>query len=892
MPLFSPSKDYSVSASSHYHPSAQSLPHSHSHHSSSSHPSSFFFRRRTGKLNWSHLASVSLASIIQHVDVDALQQHVDTITYADITETDLSHATDPQILHLIRLMQLTIEYLINAQNYLIKQAKRRDRLMTEVKAEVNHSKLQLQQRDDEINKLKQDNKYHKRLLKAYETNSNLSPNKPHSLPGGGGGGGGAELSVYTCEYCRASFVSEVYLQGHIGRRHPDAKSRRTGTATGKGKGDGAEEDDEREREREREREKITEKRVRERIEEEERGKRELQRMRDELEADRKRMKEELEREKAEIAKTAEREREAQQAEWQQQRKKQQQQREEEEQKEQFESNNNANTRQPHHINSRPAPILVTAPQPQPQPAALAVEMERVAAEMQQLKEWKDGVMRGDIVISPQPHSANTQPTTHSQHNQRPPLQSTPTLSLSPVSPVPSPSASSSSQQQQQRQQQPRLTSSHRLKRFASFSTFPQLLSHFQHNENDLVRAAEGLEAAMDGWTEEDAERKEEELARAATANGGWERDVAGVEGAVERVMDGFVNEALEERWAAVMEKERELETRKKQREERSRERDTATRRATERLAAERQAMEHAEADRRQRGMIDAVEREREMQRVEHDRQLMAAQQAQLMAAEQMAAHQQLLAHQAAQLSLYSQPAPLQPMIQSQPQQPSMDEQRFLLDKQNALRAAQQLPPTASTTTITAVPYNQQQQQSAALAHAAAAVATQRRGALPPSYNGVEEISDLDSDGDNSPLPAHQQPKQRMEEHKQQLMSSSHLLSPPQPRIHAAADDDDDGVESISLSQPVSPIPHIDDSAQEQSHHQQPQQQKPMQLSAVRRVGGGFMLPAVTAKSTLGGGSGGMGLASGPRPSALKPIDQTRAVVRDLSAELDLEEEEF
>ena len=840
MPLFSPTKDFNTSSSAHY-PSAST---SHSHHAA--HPASFFFRRRTGKLNWSHLSSVSLSSIIQHVDVDALQAHVDTITYADITESDLSHATDPQILHLIRLMQLTVEYLLNAQNYLIKQAKRRDRLMTDVRAEVERSKQQLREKDDEIQRLKQDNKYHKRLLKAFEAN-NLSPTKLNAVSGATAVGlTGAELSVYTCEFCRASFVSEVYLQGHIGRRHPDARRRRGGS----GKGQEGTEDDEREREKEKEREK----RVRDKIEEEERGKRELQRMRDELEADRRRMKEEVDKEKAELAKSAERERERQHAEWQQQRRRQQ-----EEEKEQLDGSG----RQPHHTNSRPAPILVTPP---PQPTALETEMERVAGEMRQLKEWKEGVMRGDIVISPQPSSAGTHHNRRAaddSHTHRP-VQSTPTMSLSPASPVPSPSGQS------------RLNSSHRLKRFSSFSTFPQLLSHFQHSENDLVRAADGLEAAMDGWTEADAERKEEEL----RAGGGYEREVAGVEGEVERLMDGFVNEALEERWAAVIEKEKELETRKRQREERAREREAATRRAMDRLAAERQAMEQADAERRQREAVDSVEREREMQRVERERQVMVAQQAQLMAAEQLAAHQQLLAHQAAQLGLYSQSTPPQPIIQpiiqqQQQQQPSMEEQRFLLEKQNALRAAQQQQQQLPTVA-----------QSAAIAHAAAAVASQRRGAIAPAYNAaVEEISafDEDDDDDDTPQPTHHQQLQWKQPEEQKQSASGSLLMPPShPRIH-----DGDDVESISLSQPVSPIPHVDDSVNEQRTTSSPS--KPVQLSAVRRVGGGFMLPAVTAKPMAGVSV----LASGPRPSALRPIDQhTRAVVRDVSAELDLDEEEF
>jgi len=46
----------------------------------------FFFRRRHGKLDWVKLCRVDLQQVVRDVDIDVLQDNIDQITYADITE--------------------------------------------------------------------------------------------------------------------------------------------------------------------------------------------------------------------------------------------------------------------------------------------------------------------------------------------------------------------------------------------------------------------------------------------------------------------------------------------------------------------------------------------------------------------------------------------------------------------------------------------------------------------------------------------------------------------------------------------------------------------------------------------------------------------------------------
>ena len=218
MPLFSP-------ADPHHHPYHHPPPHHHPPSTtlttSTSHPPNFFFRRRTaGKLSWSLLSSVSLSSIISTVNVDLLQEHVDLITYADINESDLAQATDAQIVHLVRLAQLTIEYLLNVQNFLLRQHRHLHRSHQHTAQQLDDARAALQDRETHIERLTAENKFLKKLNRHIQS-AQGAPASPVKGGGGVGTGGMEVMGVHTCEYCRASFVNEVYLAGHIGRRHPD-----------------------------------------------------------------------------------------------------------------------------------------------------------------------------------------------------------------------------------------------------------------------------------------------------------------------------------------------------------------------------------------------------------------------------------------------------------------------------------------------------------------------------------------------------------------------------------------------------------------------------------------------------------------------------------------------
>ena len=78
----------------------------------------FRFQRRHGRLDWRKLSSVDIDRVMRDVDLDALEDNLENIKFAEISEDDLRYFTDSNFLKLFRMAPFTVEYLIHVQNFL------------------------------------------------------------------------------------------------------------------------------------------------------------------------------------------------------------------------------------------------------------------------------------------------------------------------------------------------------------------------------------------------------------------------------------------------------------------------------------------------------------------------------------------------------------------------------------------------------------------------------------------------------------------------------------------------------------------------------------------------------------------------------------------------------
>lgn len=79
----------------------------------------FYFRQRNGRVDMRSIGKLDVDRIIREVDIDCLQNVLENLTFGELNEDDLRFCTDQQVIKLFHIAQLTIEYMLYAQQDLI-----------------------------------------------------------------------------------------------------------------------------------------------------------------------------------------------------------------------------------------------------------------------------------------------------------------------------------------------------------------------------------------------------------------------------------------------------------------------------------------------------------------------------------------------------------------------------------------------------------------------------------------------------------------------------------------------------------------------------------------------------------------------------------------------------
>ncbi|KAI8912098.1 hypothetical protein DFJ77DRAFT_512157 [Powellomyces hirtus] len=181
----------------------------------------FYFRRRRERLNWRLLASMNVDQIMKEVDIKALQDIMENLTFCDLEGEDLRYP-DQNIVKLLQLAQLTIEYLLHSQQYLLDHR----RALTTQAENLGSTLAQLRgehaKQNAEVAALKKETRILRKSMYAYQLMT--------KLPGGIGQQPAAPThpsTYYRCPHCTKVFVSQAYVESHVHRRHADLSPARS-----------------------------------------------------------------------------------------------------------------------------------------------------------------------------------------------------------------------------------------------------------------------------------------------------------------------------------------------------------------------------------------------------------------------------------------------------------------------------------------------------------------------------------------------------------------------------------------------------------------------------------------------------------------------------------------
>ena len=129
----------------------------------------FYFQPRRGKLDLKAISKVDLEKLIKDVDIDILQVFLENITFSNIQENDLRFLTDALVIKLFRLAQMTIEYLLYAQEELSESLNKLASKYSSKKRILMKKRKQLLELQEATNFLKGEVKAKKNGINTLET---------------------------------------------------------------------------------------------------------------------------------------------------------------------------------------------------------------------------------------------------------------------------------------------------------------------------------------------------------------------------------------------------------------------------------------------------------------------------------------------------------------------------------------------------------------------------------------------------------------------------------------------------------------------------------------------------------------------------------------------------
>ncbi|XP_038615581.1 zinc finger protein DZIP1 isoform X3 [Tachyglossus aculeatus] len=166
----------------------------------------FQFRPRQESVDWRRLGAIDVDKVAGELDFLTLQENMANITFCKLEDEKCPHCQaglDPVLLKLIRLAQLTIEYLLHSQEFLTTQLQGLEQRLRRSLADGEQGKRALAKQAADIKLLKDECRRRKKLISTQQLMIE------------------AKASYHQCHFCEKAFMNQAFLQSHIQRRHPE-----------------------------------------------------------------------------------------------------------------------------------------------------------------------------------------------------------------------------------------------------------------------------------------------------------------------------------------------------------------------------------------------------------------------------------------------------------------------------------------------------------------------------------------------------------------------------------------------------------------------------------------------------------------------------------------------
>ncbi|XP_042369266.1 zinc finger protein Dzip1 isoform X2 [Plectropomus leopardus] len=167
----------------------------------------FKFRLRRESVDWRRINAVDIDLVVSQLDVDALQEHISSVTFCSLDGERCQRCqspVDPALIKLLRLAQLTVEWLLHCQEFLTLNLQAAEDRLANAGNQREQLLAQQKKLEEKVKTLTNELKERKKIIRTQQ--SMLAPRI---------------ISSQKCPHCDKSFLNSTFLQNHMQRRHPD-----------------------------------------------------------------------------------------------------------------------------------------------------------------------------------------------------------------------------------------------------------------------------------------------------------------------------------------------------------------------------------------------------------------------------------------------------------------------------------------------------------------------------------------------------------------------------------------------------------------------------------------------------------------------------------------------
>uniref|UniRef100_A0A287BH54 DAZ interacting zinc finger protein 1 like n=2 Tax=Sus scrofa TaxID=9823 RepID=A0A287BH54_PIG len=166
----------------------------------------FKFQPRRESVDWRRISALDVDRVAWELDVATLQENIASVTFCNLDGEVCSRCrqpVDPALLKVVRLAQLSIEYLLHCQDCLSTSVVQLEARLQASLGQQEHGRQELGRQADELKGVREESRRRRKMINTLQQLLLQT---------------GAQ-SYHTCHLCDKTFMNATFLQGHMQRRH-------------------------------------------------------------------------------------------------------------------------------------------------------------------------------------------------------------------------------------------------------------------------------------------------------------------------------------------------------------------------------------------------------------------------------------------------------------------------------------------------------------------------------------------------------------------------------------------------------------------------------------------------------------------------------------------------